>query len=194
MSSLAVSGIVFACGFGGALLGMLLRSRLPDHYLSTETKEVIKLAMGIIGTMTALVLGLLIASAQSSCDAQRNGAAQLAANAIVLDRLLASYGEETRPTRELLRASVADMLRRTWPEDDPAAGQPGARGGTEGRYEELYVRTLALQPKTDAQRTLQPQALKIVGETGQSGERPFGETPISVRAFGALRSVAARSP
>jgi hypothetical protein len=58
--------------------------------------------------------------------------------------------------------------------------------GTEGRYEELYVRTLALQPKTDARRTLQPQALKIVGETGQSGERPFGETPISVRAFGAL--------
>ena len=37
------------------LLGMLLRPRLPDHYLSTETKEVIKLAMGIIGTMTALV-------------------------------------------------------------------------------------------------------------------------------------------
>jgi hypothetical protein len=66
--------------------------------------------------------------------------------------------------------------------------------GTEGRYEELYVRTLALQPKTDAQRTLQPQALKIVGETRQSGERPFGETPISVRAFGALRSGAARSP
>ena len=85
--------------------------------------------MGIIGTMTALVLGLLIASAKDSFDAQRNGVAQLAANAVMLDRFLAFYSPEAQPTRELLRASMADMLRRTWPEDEARRGRPGRRVG-----------------------------------------------------------------
>ena len=88
--------------------------------------------MGVVATMTALVLGMLVASAKASFDAQRQGVAQLAANIIVLDRFLAYYGEEARPTRELLRASVADVLRRTWPEDDPAEGRPGAGGPDRG--------------------------------------------------------------
>jgi hypothetical protein len=147
---------------------MLLRSRLPEHHLSAESKDVVKLAMGVVATMTALVLGMLVASAKASFDAQRHGLAQLAANVIVLDRFLAYYGEEARPTRELLRASVADLLRRTWPEDDPAEGRPGAGARTESRYEGLYVQTLALRPTTDAQRALQAQALKVVGDTAQT--------------------------
>jgi hypothetical protein len=167
MGSMAISGIVFACGSAGALLGMLLRSRLPEHHLSAESKDVVKLAMGLVATMTALVLGMLVASAKASFDAQRHGVAQLAANTIVLDRFLTYYGAEAGPTRELLRASVADLLRRTWPEDDRAEGRPGAGGRTEGRYDELYVQTLALRPRTDAQRALQAQALQVVGDTGQ---------------------------
>ncbi|WP_197446943.1 bestrophin-like domain [Tautonia plasticadhaerens] len=164
---MAVSGIVFACVSGGALLGMLLRSRLPDHHLGAESKDVVRLAMGLVATMTALVLGMLVASAKASFDAQRHGVAQLAANTIVLDRFLAYYGEEARPTRELLCASVVDVFRRTWPEDDPTMGRPTAGGRAEGRYDELYVRILALQPRTDVQRAIQAQALKLVGETGQ---------------------------
>lgn len=167
MGSMAISGIVFACGSAGALLGVLLRSRLPENHLSDDSKDVVKLAMGVVATMTALVLGMLVASAKASFDAQRHGVAQLAANVVVLDRFLAYYGEETRPTRERLRASVADLVRRTWPEDDPAEGKPGAGGPAQGRYDDLYVETLALRPRTDAQRTLQAQALKVVADTGQ---------------------------
>ena len=115
----------------------------------------------------SLVLGMLVAAAKSSFDAQRQGVAQLAANAVVLDRFLSYYGEEARPTRELLRESVADMLRRAWPGDDPADGRPAAGSRTEGRYDQLYLQTLALQPKTAAQRAFQAQALKVVGDTGQ---------------------------
>jgi hypothetical protein len=93
------------------------------------------------------VLGLLIASAKDSFDAQRNGVAQLAANAVVLDRFLAFYGPEAQPTRELLRASMVDMLRRTWPEDERAAGQTRAKSWTEGRNDELYVRALTRHRK-----------------------------------------------
>ena len=73
MSPIAISVIVLACVFGGALLGALLRVMLPEHHLSAESKDVEKLAMGLIATMSALVLGLLIASAKSSFDARQHG-------------------------------------------------------------------------------------------------------------------------
>src|SRR5262249_61458091 len=72
MSSLAVSLIVFGCVFGGALVGMFLRSRLPDHHLSPESKEVVKVGAGLIATMSALVLGLMVASAKSSYDSEKS--------------------------------------------------------------------------------------------------------------------------
>jgi hypothetical protein len=70
VSSIATSCIVFACVFGGALLGMLLRNFLPEHHLDPDSRNVVNLGMALIGTMTALVLGLLIASAKSSYDTQ----------------------------------------------------------------------------------------------------------------------------
>ena len=86
MSSMAVSCIVFGAVFGGAILGMILRVRLPQDHLIQDSKDVVKVGMGLIGTLTALVLGLLIASAKSSFDGQRNGLAQLAGNVSFLDR------------------------------------------------------------------------------------------------------------
>src|SRR5713101_1668159 len=168
MSSLTISGIVFACIFGGTVLGMILRAILPEKHLSVETKDLVKLGMGLVGTMTALVLGLLIASAKSSFDNQRNGLAQLSANFILLDRALAHFGPETKDTREMLRASVADMLQHTWPQENTQSGQPEAKSGTEGKYEGLYEKINELAPKTDAQRTMQAQALKTGTDIAQT--------------------------
>jgi hypothetical protein len=167
MSTLAISGIVFGCVFGGTLLGMVLRAILPEQHLSTESKDVVKLGMGLVGTMTALVLGLLIASAKSSFDTQRTGIAQLAADLIMLDRTLAHYGTESNDTREMLRTSVADMLQRTWPGENAVSGQTEEKSGTEGRYEGLFEKIQALTPKNDAQRGLQAQAMKIAVDTAQ---------------------------
>src|SRR5262245_52024296 len=108
MSSLAISGIVFGCIMGGAIIGMILRAFLPEQHLSAETRDLVKLGMGLIGTMTALVLGLLIASAKGSFDTQKNGLAQLSGNVIVVDRALAHAGPDAKDARETLRASVAD--------------------------------------------------------------------------------------
>jgi len=166
MSSMTITCIVFACIFGGTLLGMLLRVLLPEQHLSGESKDVIKLGMGLIGTMTALVLGLLIASAKSSFDTQRNGMAQLSANIIMMDRALAHYGTEAKEAREMLRASVADMLQHTWPQENSQSGQ-AAKLRTEGRYEGLFEKIQGLAPKTAAQRTLQAQALKTGADIAQ---------------------------
>src|SRR5262249_14415431 len=133
MSPMEISWIVFGAVFAGALLGMILNARLPKHHLSPDTRDVVKLGMGLIATIAALVLGLLTASAKSSYDAQRNGLAQLAANVSLLDRILAHYGPEANKAREQLRGGVADLLARTWPEH----GQSGHMEAP-GRYESVY--------------------------------------------------------
>jgi hypothetical protein len=174
MSSLAIGCIVFACILGGIVLGMLLRSMLPEEHLSSESRDVIKLGMGLIGTMTALVLGLLVASAKSSYDTQRNGLAQLAGNVIFIDRILVRYGlkskdaADVKDAREMLRTSVADMLQRTWPNENPQGGQEKTKSGTEGRYEAFYTKLDELKPNTDTQRALQALAMKTASDVGQS--------------------------
>ena len=114
MSPLATSAIVFACIFGGALLGMVLRTALPEHHLSAESKDVVKVGMGVVGTMAALVLGLLVASAKCSYDAQRSELMEMSANIALLDRILAHYGPETKEARELLRRGVAGFIDSVW--------------------------------------------------------------------------------
>jgi hypothetical protein len=180
MTSLTISGIVFACVFGGALVGMLVRAALPDEHLSAESRDIIKLGMGLIGTMTALVLGLLIASAKSSFDAQRNGVAQLAGNLIFLDRILAHYGDEAKDARATLRASLADMIRRTWPEENSESAHADPRSQTEGRYEGLWDKLQAFTPKTDGQRTLQSQAVKTATDIGQQRWLLFAQKGSSI--------------
>src|SRR5262245_59639201 len=70
MSPLALSVIAFACILAGTLVGMLLRNRLPENHLGSDAKDVVRLGAGLIGTIAALVLGLLIASAKTSFDTQ----------------------------------------------------------------------------------------------------------------------------
>src|SRR6185503_5998663 len=101
--------MVFACVFGAALLGMLLRYVLPEHHFSSDTKDTVKLAMGLVATMAALILGLLVASAKSTYDAESSGVTQMAAKIIFLDRVLANYGDETKEARELFRRTVQRM-------------------------------------------------------------------------------------
>lgn len=167
MSPLTISLIVLVSVFGSAVVGLLVRPRVPDEHLSADTREVVKLVMGTVGTMTGMVLGLLVASAKSSFGGQRNGVAQLGANVVVLDRALGHYGPETREVRSELRNSVNDMIQRMWPEESSPGSKPTTGTAEEGRYEKVYDQVLDLQPKTDAQRTTQAQALKIIHETAQ---------------------------
>jgi hypothetical protein len=95
MNDLLISLIVFAVIFGGALLGVVVRPLLSEGHLRPDSKDVVKMATGLIGTLAALVLGLLIASAKTSFDQKVNQVRQLTATVIVLDDLLAQYGPES---------------------------------------------------------------------------------------------------
>src|SRR5215471_13446188 len=109
--------VALSCAFGGALLGVFVGSRLPLRHRSPETKDVVRLGMGMVATITALVLGLLIASAKSYYDGQGAELAQVSANVVMLDRLLRHYGREADDGRVLLRASVDRALESLWPND-----------------------------------------------------------------------------
>jgi hypothetical protein len=161
---MAISWIVFGVLVGGALVGMMLRAVLPEHHLSQDSKDVVKLGMGLIGTMAALVLGLLVASAKSSFDAQRNGLAQLSANLMLLDRILAHYGPEAKECRAQLRETVTTLLDQLWPENRGQGGQVEPTATSES----LYERIQDLSPSNDSQRTLQSMALKTGVDVAQT--------------------------
>jgi hypothetical protein len=173
---MVISGIIFGCVFGGALLGMLLRALLPEHHLKADSKDLVKMGMGLIATMTAMVLGLLVASAKSSFDAQRNGVTQMSANIVLMDRLLAHYGPETKEAREQIRNWVGNALVRIWPEDSSQASHVEPTAGSESLYETIQ----GLSPKTESQRTLQAQAIKVGIDIAQSRWLLFAQRGSSI--------------
>ena len=162
MSSITMSSIVFACVFGGALVGLLLHAVRPHHHLGADTKDIVKLGMGLVGTMAALVLGLLVASAKGSYDAQSAEVTQLAANVALLDRVLARYGPETKDIRAFVRAGAIRALDQMWPKDNATQFAPTAAGG-----EAFYEKIQGLSPKDDTQRSLQSQAVSIAMDIGK---------------------------
>ena len=177
MSSITISLIVLACVFGGALLGIFLHAVLPQHHLSNETKDIVKLGMGLVGTMAALVLGLLVASAKGSYDNQSAELTQLSANIAVLDRGLALYGPETKEARAMLRGAVVRILDQMWSKDDTSASPepPSAAGG-----EILYEKIQGLSPKNDTQRSLQSQALSTAVDIGKTRYLMYAQQATSV--------------
>ena len=156
---------MFALVFGSALLAMFVRSALPEHHLSADSKDVVKLGIALIATMSALVLSLLIASAKSAYDTRSNQLVQVSADIIELDRALARYGPETKEARSLLERSVAATLERFWPTEGarPIAIDPKA-----SPVEALYDKIEELSPQSDAQRALRSQAETTALDMGRT--------------------------
>jgi hypothetical protein len=145
---------------------------LPEHHLSGDSKDVIKLAMALIATLSALVLGLLIATAKGTFDTESSAVKQISVNVILLDRILANYGAETQEARDLLRRSVSLTMDRIWPEDNsrPVNLAPG-----EARREThvLYDKVAELSPKNDAESSLKARALQITFDLARARYQLF---------------------
>jgi hypothetical protein len=165
MSSVAISSIAFACVFGGALLGIFLRSVLPQNHLSAESKDVVKLGMGLVATMAALVLGLLVAAAKSSYDTQNTELTEMSSKVALLDRVLAHYGPDTKKSRDQLHNSIAGLLDQMWSKDGTGhfRAEPPSTSA-----EALYDNVRELSPGNDAQRSIQAEALSLVISLGQT--------------------------
>ncbi len=160
MSPLITSLIIFVFIFGSTLLGMFLRRVLPEHHVSDESKDVMKLGTAMIATLAALVIGLLIASAKNSFDTLNNGLIQTGSKVMLLDRVMANYGSETRATRDLLRRRLASAIEQLWPKEMEGQAEfatPDPRAGIEAIGDKLRQ----LSPQNDAQRGLLTRALQL---------------------------------
>jgi hypothetical protein len=183
VNPILVGIVVFACTFCGALAGMLLRRALPSNHLDEASKETIKLGIGLIATMTALVLGLVTASAKSSFDEVTAAIKHAAADVLALDRTLARYGPQADDVRAHMRASMAQRLEMMWPTDRSRSSELDSSAAPRD-IETVAARIRGLRPQTDEQRWLQSRALHlgeslfqrrslIVAGTGSSVPLPF---------------------
>jgi hypothetical protein len=161
MNPIVIAAILFLCMLGGALGVMRLRENLPEHHMTKETEDVVRLTAGTLATLTALTVGLLIASAKSSFDTKNNELTQSAANLVLVDRQLSRYGPETKEARDLLRRYVVWRIDATWPQESshPVEKRDGWR-----LLEEVQDRVQTLTPVNDPQRRLQARALEVSGD------------------------------
>ena len=120
MSPIAVSLLAFGLTLVGILLGSVIQRMLPEGHLGADSKEVVKLSMGVVATLAALVLGLLVASAKSTYDARESEINQLTAYVILIDNLLAKYGNDAQPARAALRQAIPAIVDRIWREAQSA--------------------------------------------------------------------------
>lgn len=163
MSSLTIALISATCIFGGVLLGLLLQKLLPSHHLSNDSKETVKLGAGMIATLSALVLGLLVSSAKNTFDTMNAEITQSAAKIVQLDRVLANYGPETKDAREQLRRTVIAGIETFWPEEKTVASGMTAFERANG-MELVQAKLRELSPASETQRQLLAQAQQFSGD------------------------------
>jgi hypothetical protein len=164
MNTTLTALVVFVCIIVAVLLGRALRRLLPEDHLTADSKDTIKLAMGLVATMSALVLGLLVSSAKGSYDTERSEVIQMATKVAFLDRVLANYGPEAAEARTTFHEVVKEAVKQMWPEEAhlPAHLAPNTQVGNV-----LYGIVQGLLPHDDIQRKLKEQATTLAIDLGQ---------------------------
>ena len=164
MNTTLAALIVFACLIGAVLLGRILRRLLPEEHLTADSRDTIKLAMGLVATMSALVLGLLVSSAKGSYDTERSEVIQMAAKVAFLDRVLSIYGPEAVEARARFQEAVRAAIGQMWPDQ---ASRPGKLGSNMQAGNAVYAAVQDLSPHDDTQRKLKDEATTVATDLGQ---------------------------
>jgi len=178
MSSTVAAVIITACLLAAVLLGIRLRRLLPSEHLNQDTRDSIKIAMGLVATMTALVLGLLVSSAKGAYDTTRTQVIQMAAKVAFLDRILDLYGPDAAPVRAQLRLTIQDAVTHIWPKDKSTPQlSPNVRAG-----DAFFVSLLRLSPQDETHRALKSQASSLALDLGQARTQLVAQSVSSIPA------------
>jgi hypothetical protein len=165
MGGIEIGLISLAFIFGGALLGIFLRLFLPKDHLGGDSRDVVRLGMGLVVTMAALVLSLMVSSARASYATQSAEITDMSSKIVFLDRILAHYGPETKEARDLLRAALVRVIDQMWSEKQSG---PSRVESPSTDSEALYDKIQGLAPTNEAQHSMKAQALNIVVDVGQA--------------------------
>ncbi len=179
MSSLLIALMLFVTTTGAALVGLILHVKLPDDHLDGDSKDVVKLVIGLIATMAALVLGLLIASAQSTYATQNDNVQQLAADVAQLDRILELYGQEANQTRTMLRQALAGAHDAIWTESGVHSQNLSPEDSRSQAHRYIFALE-SLAPKSEAQQFAKSQALQLSQSIGRMRTLMFQQSKNAV--------------
>lgn len=163
MNATTVATVTFLCTFGCAILATYVRDRLPSPHLSKESQDVVRLGMGLVATMTALLLGLVTAAARSTFDGQDAAIRTASVNILTLDRHLDRLGPELTPTREALRRIVAFRVETTWPAEGGASSGFGEVVPLQV-VEDLENQIASFTAESETQRWAKAEALRLSQE------------------------------
>ena len=167
MSSIAIALTAAGCIFGGTLFGIGIQHWLPSNHLNKDSHEIVKLGAGMIATLTALVLGLLVSSAKNTFDTINEGLKQVSAKTIQLDRTLAQYGPAAQPVREQLRRGLAASIESLWPAK-PFSTEERTKLKYTSRIETLQNLLNELAPQNEIQRQSLAKANLIANDISQA--------------------------
>jgi hypothetical protein len=182
MSPLAAGLIALVCVFGGAVMGMFCRRWVPDRHQGPDSKDLVRLAMGLVVTTSAMALGLLVGSAKSFFDTQNAEMAQIAANYVLLDRILANYGPEAVDARATLRAELAHRVEESGRSGRADKAYMSIESGA--RMSEMMLDALkALSPKDDNQRFLKQQCLNLEVQLGRTRWLMYAQNTVPFPRF-----------
>jgi hypothetical protein len=161
VSPLAISFIVLGCISAGIVVGMVLGHGRVAHHLDSDTRDILKMSLGTIATLTALVLGLLVAASKGTYDTQAAAVREIAADVLMIDRILSFYGPEAKAARGALRDLAVEMSGRIYSIEDSS-------GFVRVNMEEVYNKVVGLSPLNDAQRGLKERAIGVMPELGRT--------------------------
>ena len=182
MSSTAAFLACFASILIGAAIGMVLRRALPANLLEGGSKEAIRLGAGFLSTLSALVIGLMIASAKNTYDNQNSNIRQLGTNAVLVDQMLTKYGADAKAARTLLREIIPSATARIWRENVSGNGSTFVISETAERF---YNAVEGLKPANAEQTSLKSRIIQITTDMGRTRLLVFtqGEDAIPLPFF-----------
>jgi len=166
LNPISISLAVVAVVMGGAMLGGYVRQRLPKHHLEGDTRDIVRAGIGLLATLSALVLGLIIASAKSSFDTKTEEVQTAAVKLLHLDRSLRQLGAAGENARQELVQMVRMRVDQVWAQRDPMAIATKSFD-EKPNLETLQVAIRAIPPRDDAQRAAVAKALQASDELAQ---------------------------
>jgi hypothetical protein len=165
MSPPYVGLLTFTVIVSGVLAGLACGERLPPQHTSIETKSVVQVSMAVVGTVSALVLGLLVSNANSSFTARANEVTALSADIVRLDHFLRRYGPEAEPAREALRRYAALKTDDLFPVASGSAIRVD-NPATNELLDQVEDLLLALHPSDPHQQWILTQSLQFAADIG----------------------------
>jgi hypothetical protein len=175
MNASLTTAIVSACLLAAVWIGMWLRRFLSEDHLSPVSRDTVKLAMGVVATMSALLLGLLVNSAKTSYDTTRAEVMQVASKYRLIDHMLTIYGPQAAEVQDKLHSLIEESIRRMWPGH---AGLPVP--STHKEFDSFYVALLNLEAHNDTERILKAQSVSLILDMAQIRSLMQAESTTSI--------------